>query len=68
MVPKRRAGIIRREPETLRRKKVAHIIVKIFICGFSISKLDRIGNKKIFGKPTFRESQRAIMHEHMKKK
>lgn len=30
-------------------KKVAHIIVKLFICAFGINESDRMGNKKIFG-------------------
>ena len=30
-------------------KKVAHIIVKHFICAFGINESDRMGNKKIFG-------------------
>ena len=42
-------GKIRREPATFKRKKVAHIVVRVFICGFGINELDRMGKKKIFG-------------------
>ena len=59
-------GKTRREPATLRRKKAAHIIVKIFICGFGINELDSMENKKNIWS-TFWESKCTIMYEHMKK-
>lgn len=55
-----------REPATFRRKTVTRIIVRVFICGFGINELDRMGNKKNIWS-IFRESKCAIMFECMTK-